>query len=89
MNPGGGFAIFGLVGGFILSGRLLRGVKPVEEGWEIETHIWGRLPHSIVAFSILFFGFFYFSSIFFNCAFYALYKENQGLAVPRERHLQK
>ena len=58
--PGGGFLIFGPVGGFILSGRLLRGVKSVEVAWEIETDIWGRFPISIVVCSVLFVMIFYF-----------------------------
>ena len=77
------------MGGFILSGRLLRGVKSVGEAWEIETNIWGRFPHSIFVFSVLFLNSFYLLRIFFNCAFYAFYKENHGLEVPRETGLEK
>ena len=77
------------MGGFKLSGKLLRRVKSVGEAWEIETHIGGRLPHSIVAFSVCFFDFLHFLRIFSNCVFYAFYKENHGLEVPRETRLEK
>jgi len=40
-------------------------------------------------FCIYVWHFLYLLSIFFNCAFYALYKENQGLEVPRETRLEK
>ena len=57
--------------------------------WEIETDIWGRFPMSIVVSSVWFLIFLYFLRIFFNCVFYAFYKENQGLEVPRETRLEK
>ena len=57
--------------------------------WEIETDIWGRFPMSIVISSVWFLIFLYFVRIFFNCVFYAFYKENQGLEVPRETRLEK
>ena len=77
------------MGGFKLSGRLLRGVEYVEVAWKIETDIWSRFSHEFVVFSILFSNVLYFLSIFFNYAFYAFYKENHGLEVPRETRLQK
>ena len=57
--------------------------------WEIETDIWGRFPMSIVVSSVWLLIFLYFLRIFFNCVFYAFYKENQGLEVPRETRLEK
>ena len=57
--------------------------------WEIETDIWRRLPMSIVVSSVWFLDFLYFLRIFFNCVFYAFYKENQGLEIPRETRLEK
>ena len=81
--------MFGPVGGFILSGRLLRKVKYVEVAWKIETDIRGRFPMSIGAFSVLFLDFLYFLRILFNCAFNAFYKVNHGLEVPRETRLEK
>ena len=77
------------MGGFEHSGRLLRWVKSVEEARQIETDIWGRFPMSIVVSSVWFLIFLYFLRIFFNCIFYAFYKENQGLEVPRETRLEK
>ena len=77
------------MGGFELSGRLLRGVTYVEVALEIRTDIWGRFPMSIVVSSVWFLICLYFLCIFFNCVFYAFYKENQGLEVPRETRLEK
>ena len=77
------------MGGFILSGRLLRGVKYFEVAWKIETDIWSRIPTSLLDLSVFVFHFLHFLRIFFNCAFYAFYKENHGLEVPRETRLEK
>ena len=57
--------------------------------WKIETDIWGRFPMSIAVSSVCFLICQYFLHIFFNCVFYAFYKENQGLEVPRETRLEK
>ena len=76
------------MGGFVLSGRLLRWVKSVGEAWEIESHIWGPFIYSIFAFSVSCFVL-NCLRIFLNCAFYEFYKENQGLEVPRETRLEK
>ena len=86
---GGGFSICGPGSGFKLSERLLRGGKICGMAWEIENDVWGRFPMSIVVSSVWFLIFLYFLRIFFNCVFYAFYKENQGLEVPRETRLEK
>ena len=65
------------------------GVQYGEVAWEIETDIWSRFSHSIVVSSVLFQNVLHFLCIFFNCAFYAFYKENHGLEVPRETRLEK
>ena len=57
--------------------------------WKIETDISGRFPMSIVVSSVWFSTFLHFLRILFNCVFYAFYKENQGLEVPRETRLEK
>ena len=77
------------MGGFVLSGRLLRWVKSVGEAWEIESHIGGLFPYKIFVFSECFVFVLNCLRIFLNCAFYAFYKENQGLEVPRETRLEK
>ena len=77
------------MGGFVLSGRLLRWVKSVGEAWEIESHIWGPFTYYFFAFPVCFLFFLNCLLIFLNCAFYAFYKENQGLEVPRETRLEK
>ena len=77
------------MGGFELSGRLLRWVKSVE--WHRTSKpIFGDGFQSRSLFLLYcFFICLYFLRIFFNCVFYAFYKENQGLEVPRETRLEK
>ena len=58
-------------------------------GREIETDIWGRFPISFVVSFVWFLNRPHFLHIFFNCVFYAFYKENQGLEVPRKTRLEK
>ena len=85
---GGGFAIFGPVGGFELSGRLLRWLKSVE--WHRKSKpIFGDGFQCRSLFLLYYFRFVCTLYIFFNCVFYTFYKENQGLEEPRETRLEK
>ena len=68
---------------------MLRGVKFVGEAWEIKYHIWGPFTYEIFAFSAWVLFFLNCLRILLNCAFYAFYKGNQGLEVPRETRLEK
>ena len=76
------------MGGFELSGRLLRGVKYVEEACEIETDIWRRLPISIDVFSVSFLIFLDFVRIFFNVPFTHSTRKTMAWTYPGRRALK-
>ena len=77
------------MGGFELSGRLLRWVN-LWNGMGNRNRYLGTVSNVDRCFFCMVFDFSVrFLRFFFNCVFYAFYKENQGLEVPRETRLEK